>query len=199
MQSSDSPRSTGPAVLRDAELTTAELLAALASHVSKPLSWRYEGRDVLPGYHVTEVKSGAFEALDCGANREVWRETFIQLWDIPAKAGRSWMPVGRFLAIMHKVAKEVELGAKLTVEVSDGVRAMQLYSATAVEEQNGAVRVQLTPRPSSCKPYDRWVEQQHASACCDPPKAVADQAAGRLYRKWSERLALRIPFSTYRP
>ena len=198
MLSSDEPRSTAPAVLRDAELTTAGLLAALARHASKPLLWRYEGRDVLPGYHVTEVKSGAFEALDCGANREAWRETFVQLWDIPAEAGRSWMPASRFLAIIRKVAKEVELGAKLTVEVSDGVRAMQLYGATAIEEQNGAVRVQLTRRPSSCKPYDRWAEQQHASACCDPPRTAADQAAGRLYRKWSEGLAFWIPFSRYR-
>src|SRR5262249_25680513 len=108
--------------------------------------------------------SGTFEALDCGANREVWRETIIQLWDVPTEDGRTWMPAGRFLAIMRKVAQEFELGAKLTFEVSDGVGAMQLYRARRIEEQDGIVRVQLTPQPSSCKPRDRWLEQQHASA-----------------------------------
>ena len=59
------------------------LLEALAEHAAKTLVFRYEGADVQAGYHVTEVKSGRFQALDCGAQYESWHETFIQLWDIP--------------------------------------------------------------------------------------------------------------------
>ena len=160
MLRSDKPLSVSPHSLRDTELTTAKLLGTLARHAVKPLIFTYEGRDLLPGYHVTEVKSGAFEALDCGAKPEAWRETFIQLLDVPAKAGGSWMPAGKFLAIMRKVTQELDLGDKLTFEVSDGKAAMQLYRASTIEEQDGAVRVQLTRRPSSCKPRDRWLEQQ---------------------------------------
>lgn len=89
--------------------------------------FHYYGRDVQPGYHVTEVKSGAFSALDCGANLESWHETFIQLWDI-VEGHRVHMPVGKFLAIMRKVAEAVPFqpDAKLTFEVSDGVKPMQL-------------------------------------------------------------------------
>ncbi len=150
------------------ELTTQELLNRLASNASKPLVFSYEGKDVLPSYHVTEVKSGSFAALDCGAQYETWRETFIQLWDVP-EPDRSWMPVWKFLAIIRKVSSQVELGEKLTFEVSDVVEAMALYRASAIHEGSDTVRVELTRRPSSCKPRDRWLEeQQTASACCGP-------------------------------
>ena len=155
-----------PVAPPDAELTTGALLDTLAENASKPLVFSYEGKEVLPGYHVTEVKSGSFAALDCGASHETWSETFIQLWDVP-EPDRTWMPVGKFLAIMRKVSSEVELGDKLTFEVSDGVEAMRLYRASAIDDRFETVRVELTRRPSSCKPRDRWLEEQKtASACC---------------------------------
>ena len=158
------------------EIAAADLLATLAREAGKPLIFSYEGRDVLPGYHVTEVKAGDFQALDCGANRESWREIFIQLWDVPPEDGRGHMAAGKFLAIIRKVADAVPFdeAAKLTFEVSDGRRAMQLYRATAVARHDDAVRVELTARPASCKPRDRWLAQQSAAAaCCDPPSAAA--------------------------
>jgi|SRR5690242_9021635 len=155
------------------EIGTAELLDALARHAGK-LIFSYDGRDVLPGYHVTEVKAGAFQALDCGANYETWHETFIQLWDVPPDDDRDPMSVGKFLAIVRKVAERVpfDQAAKLTFEVSDGRRAMQLYRASAIASGSDVVRVALTARPASCKPRDRWLaEQAPATACCAPASA----------------------------
>jgi hypothetical protein len=87
------------------------------------------------------------------------------------------MPVAKFLAIIDKVAKAVrfDTAAKVTFEVSDGKRAMQLYRAVAVEIDGGTVRVMLAQRPASCKPRDRWLEEQtkeHAS-CCGPTADTA--------------------------
>jgi hypothetical protein len=157
------------------EIAAADLLATLARNAGKPLVFRYEGRDVLAGYHVTEVKAGAFQALDCGANRESWHETFVQLWDVPPEDGRGHMAAGKFLAIIRKVADAVPFdpGAKLTFEVSDGTRAMQLYCAAAVATRDDAVRVELVARPASCKPRDRWLAQQ-TTECCSAG-SVADQ------------------------
>ena len=158
-------------------------MGALAAHSGKPLIFSYAGHDVLPGYHA-EVKSGRFDALDCGANPESWEETFIQLWDIPPEApGRSFMTVGRFLAIMRKVTDHVRFdpAAKLTFEVSDGVVAMQLFRASDIDTSGDAVRVALTQRPASCKPRDRWLESPSVSAspaqgaaCCG---SQADKAS----------------------
>ena len=156
-----SPVAAAPAPAWSSDAPLSRLLDALADHANKALVFVYDGREVLPGYHVTEVKSGRFDALDCGANPESWRETFIQLWDVPAEAGRTFMPVWKFLAIMKKVADAVpfDAGAKLTFEVSDPSSAMRLFGVDAVEIEGDTVRVSLTRRPASCKPRDRWLEQ----------------------------------------
>jgi hypothetical protein len=149
------------------ELTTGGFLEALAAHRDKALVFSYEGRDVQSGYHVTEVKSGAFSALDCGANPESWKETFIQLWDVPEE-GRTHMAAGKFLAIMGKVARHVSLdhATRLTFEVSDGAEAMRLYMASDLQVAGDFVRVTLARRPASCKPRERWLKEQQAAACC---------------------------------
>jgi hypothetical protein len=156
------PASPAPA---GSELTTGALLRALEDNAGKALIFSYEGRDVLPGYHVTEVKDGRFAALDCGANPESWRETFIQLWDVPAEDGRGFMPAGRFLAIMDKVGDHVPFDpdARLTFEVSDGSEAIRLFRAETIEAAGAVVRIALGRRPASCKPRDRWLEQQRAN------------------------------------
>jgi hypothetical protein len=148
------------------EVSTAGLLTELAPYGSHRLIFSYEGRDILPGYHVTEVKDGRFAALDCGANPEAWRETFIQLWDVPGEPGRaSHMAVGKFVAIIRKVEEVVPFDqtAKLTFEVSDGNGAIQLYCADAIAVADDAVRVSLSRRPASCKPRERWLEPDNAT------------------------------------
>ena len=160
----------------EGEISTRALLAELARHNAKRLIFSYDGRDVLPGYHVTEVKDGQFSGLDCGANPEAWRETFIQLWDVPSEDGRTHMPAAKFSAIMHKVQEHVpfDSDARLTFEVSDGIGAIQLFRADSIAADDTHIRVALSRRPASCKPRDRWLEQQQVQACCGP---VADVAA----------------------
>jgi hypothetical protein len=165
MSVSAKPRSLVGALLPVDELSAQYLLDELSHHPDKPLIFSYEGRDVLPSYHVTEVKTGAFRALDCGANAESWSETFIQLWDIDEE-NRGHMKAGKFLAIIRKVGEAVgfDRDAKLTFEVSDGARPMQIYRAERIEI-NDAIRVRLSPRPASCKPRDRWLAEQKGSCC----------------------------------
>ncbi|MFL6796551.1 MAG: DUF6428 family protein [Xanthobacteraceae bacterium] len=148
------------ALMRVDEVSAQSLLDTLAGHKEKKLIFAYEGRDVRPSYHVTEVKTGAFRALDCGANPEGWNETFIQLWDIE-EPNRGHMPVSKFLAIIGKVGEAVgfDADAKLTFEVSDGVRPMQIYRAARIDISD-VVRVTLSARPASCKPRDRWLAEQ---------------------------------------
>ena len=153
--------------------TIGELLAVLDGAADLPLVFSYDGQDVKPGYHVTEVKAGRFEALDCGANPESWTEIFIQLWDV--NEDRAHMPAGKFVKIIGMVIAHVDLDstAKLTFEVSDGVQPMQLHRAALPRIEGGQVRVALSPRPASCKPRDRWLQEQTgcpassgAQPCC---------------------------------
>ncbi len=152
-----------------ADITIGGLLGFLDAHSDKPLVFSYDGQAVQPGYHVTEVKAGKFAALDCGANPESWTEMFVQLWDVNEDG--THMPCRKFSAIVRKVADHVALDydAKLTFEVSDGVRPMQLYRAAIPETTPTEVRVTLSPHPASCKPRDRWLaEQNQTDACCSP-------------------------------
>lgn len=158
-----------------ADITLGALLEKLGEAATLPLVFEYDGKAVRPGYHVTEVKAGQFSALDCGANAEAWSEIFVQLWDVDG-GDRTHMTAGKFSAIVRKVSEHVALdgSAKLTFEVSDGVRPMQLYCADEPVERNGAVFVHLSPRPSSCKPRDRWLANEAASSqasCCGPANA----------------------------
>lgn len=156
------------AILDPADISIGGLLGFLAAHRDKPLVFFYDGRPVQPGYHVTEVKAGQFAALDCGANPESWTEIFVQLWDV--NEDRHYMTAGKFSAIIGKVTEHVALdpSALLTFEVSDGVRPMQLHRASLPSVVGAEVHVELSPRPASCKPRDRWLDEQKktTAACC---------------------------------
>jgi hypothetical protein len=157
--------------IRNDDISLGLLLETLAGASELPLVFHYDDRPVKAGYHVTEVKAAQFAALDCGANPEAWTEIFVQLWDVDGE-DRAHMPAGKFAAIIRKVSEHVQLeeSAKLTFEVSDGVRPMQLYCASLPKLRGNAVHVELAPRPASCKPRDRWLaeERSKAIACCGP-------------------------------
>ncbi|WP_342361215.1 DUF6428 family protein [Terrarubrum flagellatum] len=155
------------------DLPLGALLDLFSAHAGAPLVFNYQGRSVKPGYHVTEVKAGRFEGLDCGANPEAWSEVFVQLWDVD-ESGRTHMPAGKFAAIIGKVAAHTPLdpAAKLTFEVSDGVRPIALHRAASARLAGDAIHVALEPRAASCKPRDRWLEAQSTlSGCCAPRAA----------------------------
>lgn len=155
------------------DITLGALLDKLGQATAMPLVFEYDGNAVRPGYHVTEVKAGQFSALDCGANPEAWSEIFVQLWDVD-DGERTHMTAGKLAAIVRKVSEHVALdgSAKLTFEVSDGVKPMQLYCAEEPFERGGALFVHLAPRPSSRKPRDRWLAAQTTrSSCCGTSSA----------------------------
>jgi len=160
------------------DITLGHLLDVLAANPDAPLVFHYDGSPVKAGYHVTEVKVGQFSALDCGANPEAWSEIFVQLWDIE-EGERTHMPAGKFSAIIRKVSDHVRLesSAKLTFEVSDGVRPMALYCAGSPRLKDGSFEVILDARPSSCKPRDRWLAEEKAKTSCCGPSSGANCCA----------------------
>ncbi|MFC3127207.1 DUF6428 family protein [Pseudoroseomonas globiformis] len=148
------------------------VLDALAPHGSRRLVISYDGRMVQPGYHVTEVKAGSFVTLDCGGNPDAWQETILQVEDLPASAEKSeHMKVGKFLAILEKVAARVSLqrGSRLTFEVGPPSRPMQVFDVDAIRIEATQAVIELAPRPAICKPRHRaQQEAAKANACCKP-------------------------------
>jgi hypothetical protein len=139
---------------------TGSFLEALKPYTALPLVIAYAHRETRAGYHITEVKSGRFSALDCGGNPEAWSETFIQVWDVPGEPQSRVMTVGKFLAIMDKVADDVGLDkdSRLTFECGDDVGVIGVYAVEGVTVEADRVLISLSPRHASCKPRDRWFE-----------------------------------------
>jgi hypothetical protein len=140
--------------------STGAFLDSLRPYGSLPLVIAYAGRETRAGYHVTEIKAGKFAALDCGANPEAWTETFIQVWDVPGEPQSRMMTVGKFLAIMDKVARDIGLdpASRLTFECGDDLGVIGLYAVDSIAVEPERVLVSLAPRRASCKPRDRWFE-----------------------------------------
>ncbi len=143
------------------------VLSALEQHADKSLALEYCGRTIQQGYHFTEVKAGSFVTLDCGGNPDQWRETILQVEDLPSQDGRDFMTVEKFRSILDQVATKVELDrdARLTFEVSPANAPMQVFDAQALEIDTGRVRLLLASRPAICKPRHR-AEQVAAMASC---------------------------------
>lgn len=152
----------------DASLSA--ILDALAPHSERKLVIVYAGQTIQPGYHVTEVKAGSFVTLDCGGNPHAWRETILQVEDLPASTETpEHMKAGRFLAILDKVAQRVMLdpAARLTFEVGPVDQPMQVFDVQTLRIDAEQIVVQLGARPAICKPRHQ-AQQEVAPACCAP-------------------------------
>src|SRR5213075_2561941 len=79
-----------------------------------------EGQTVHSGYHLTELKTAAFETVDCGGRVNRWSETIVQLW-VPPDAEDDYMRVAKFLKIFDKVHGMIplDLHADIRVEYGD--------------------------------------------------------------------------------
>ncbi len=137
-------------------------LRALDEHADHGLVFEYAGRRIQPGYHVTEVKSGTFASLDCGAHPEHWTETVVQLWDVPGDEGAEHMTVAKFRSIYEEVGTKVPLPgeAKLTFEAGDDTSPAVHHDAARLRVEDDAVVVELRAQQTTCKPRDRWHERQ---------------------------------------
>ena len=144
-------------------------LAALEPYTDESLVLEYAGRTIQPGFHVTEVKAGAFVTLDCGGNPDQWRETILQVEDLPGIEGRSYMAVAKFRAILDQVAARIPLAAdaRLTFEIGPPGEAMRVFDAQLLEPQAERVVLRLASRSAICKPRQR-AAQAAAVACCGP-------------------------------
>ncbi len=146
------------------------MLDALAPYAGHQLRIDYAGQSIQPGYHVTEVKAGSFVTLDCGGNPDNWRETILQVEDLPASAKTpSHMSVSTFLGILGKVGQRVPLDrdARLTFEVGPPGSPMQVFDVDTLHIGAQAVTIRLGARPAICKPRHR-AQQEADATCCKP-------------------------------
>ena len=159
------------------DLNLADLRRALTGHETVPLVLTYAGRTIQPGYHVTEIKSAQLSALDCGGKADSWTETILQVEDLPASNGSSFMTVGKFDSILGRVEQALALApsSRVTIEISRSAEAMQVFDIAGIDASPERLTLALAPRPAICKPRHRTLDADRpstdrasATSCCQP-------------------------------
>ena len=152
-------------------MKTNEFISALRAASENQLIFVDDnGGSVPPGYHLTELKAASFDTVDCGGQRNAWRETIVQLW-VPADADSGYMSAGKFLEIFDKVCGMIppDLEAQIRIEYGDENFFPSTYHVRLISRDRGAIRVLLQPPTTTCKARDRRVVASSLrDACCRP-------------------------------
>jgi hypothetical protein len=147
-------------------MTTHDFISRLRSAPEKQLVFtNSEGTTIHGGYHLTELKAAAFDTVDCGAEKNHWNETIVQLW-VPEEAENGeFMTAAKFLSIYDKVARLISLDptAEIRFEYGDENFPPSNYHVERISEILAELRVQLRLPQTTCKARDR---RQFGEACC---------------------------------
>jgi uncharacterized protein DUF6428 len=148
-------------------MKTSEFIKALRASPDKPLVFvNEEGTSIHGGYHLTEVKAAEFSTVDCGAQKNRWNETIIQLWVPDGEESDEFMPAHKFLTIYDKVSKmiDVDPDAEVRVEYGDENFFPSNYHVASINEKDGALHVELNPPQTTCKARDHRATSE--ASCC---------------------------------
>src|SRR6266511_1613107 len=124
-----------------------------------------EGARIHGGYHLTELKTASFDTVDCGAQKNQWNETIVQLWVPEEQENGEFMTAAKFLSIYDKVARLISLDmtAEIRFEYGDDNFPPSNYHIENISENETELRVQLRLPQATCKARDR---REAGAACC---------------------------------
>lgn len=136
-------------------MKTQEFLSLLEKHKEKALLFQYaENLIVGANYHITEVKHITIDSVDCGAQKNNWKETIIQLWESPDELGKTeFMSVFKALSILKKVGKikQYVFDAEVKIEYSNAMfHTAQLYINDYEIKSNNLI-IKLAVAKTDCK------------------------------------------------
>ena len=147
-------------------MTTHDFISRLREAPAKQLVFtNSDGTTIHGGYHLTELKAASFDTVDCGAQKNRWNETIVQLWVPEDEENGEFMTAAKFLSIYDKVARLIPLDstAEIRFEYSDDNFPPSNYHVEMITENEAELRVQLRLPQATCKARDR---RAAGAACC---------------------------------
>src|SRR5262249_23411672 len=147
-------------------MTTHEFINRLQEAPAKQLIFaNSDGATIHGGYHLTELKAASFDTVDCGAQRNHWHETIIQLWVPEEQEPDDFMSAKKFLAIYDKVAGliTVDPRAEIRFEYGDRNFPASNYHVESITENETDLCVELRLPEATCKARER---RESGAACC---------------------------------
>ena len=148
-------------------MTTYDFISRLREAPAKRLIFsNSDDATIHGGYHLTELKAASFDTVDCGAQKNQWTETIVQLWVPEDEENGEFMTAAKFLSIYDKVARLIPLDptAEIRFEYGDENFPSSNYHVEMIRENDGEVRVQLRLPQATCKARDR---REAGAACCE--------------------------------
>ena len=124
-----------------------------------------DGATIHAGYHLTELKAASFDTVDCGAQKNQWNETIVQLWVPEEQENGEFMTAAKFLSIYDKVVRLISLDvtAEIRFEYGDENFPPSDYHVAKISENEVELRVQLRLPETTCKARDR---RESGAGCC---------------------------------
>ena len=147
-------------------MTTHDFISRLREAPAKQLVFTDSGDATIHGgYHLTELKAASFDAVDCGAQKNRWNETIVQLWVPEEQENGEFMTAAKFLSIYDKVARLISLDvtAEIRFEYGDENFPPSDYKVEKISENEAELRVQLRLPRTTCKARDR---RELGAGCC---------------------------------
>ena len=160
-------------------MNTQEFFSILEQNKNKSLLFEYlPNKLVEANYHITEVKHLVVDSVDCGAQKDSWNETIIQLWESPTEKDKSeYMSVYKALAILNKVGemKAYDLNSEVKFEYSNETFHMAQLFVNDFEIHENSLIIKLAIQKTDCKakelcgvPETNNVVEEQAGSCCSP-------------------------------
>jgi hypothetical protein len=147
-------------------MTTHDFISRLRDAPAKQLVFaNSDCTTIHGGYHLTELKAASFNTVDCGAQKNHWNETIVQLWVPEGEENGEFMTAAKFLSIYDKVARLIPLDAtaEIRFEYGDENFPPSNYHVEMITENEAELRVQLRLPQATCKARDR---RETGAACC---------------------------------
>lgn len=149
-----------------AGMTTNEFIARLRKAPEKRVLFiNSDGKSIHASCHLTELKAASFDTVDCGAQKNRWNETIVQLWVPENEPSDEFMSAKKFLSIYDKVARLIALDptAEIRFEYGDENFPPSNYHVESLTENETDLRVDLRLPQTTCKARDR---RESGDACC---------------------------------
>ena len=134
-------------------MTTRDFISRLREAAAKQLVFtNSDGATVHDGYHLTELKAASFDTVDCGAQKNQWNETIVQLWVPEDEENGECMTAAKFLSIYYKVVRLIPLDptADIRFEYGDENFPPSNYHVENISEIPAELRVQLRLPQATC-------------------------------------------------
>lgn len=148
-------------------MNTSTFINTLVNNNGKELRFTLPDSTVLSGdLHITEIQNHHVDSVDCGGNAHQYDETVVQLWINENSDVHAEWSTDKAMKIFDIVGKKLTYkdDAELFIEFGDSKHSTIRYSVKNIRSDAERVVVDMTVKPTVCKPSLNRTEEMRA--CC---------------------------------